>query len=415
MFGRLFETGLETLRTGERKQYDEVMPYIQDDGQVNYRKGRKNQNNFSCKHKHIAGNKVQPCKKEKILSDLLFGSGLCFPNGEHTSKGETGDKLISHSSGKKRKANDVIPEDSSLKYNEGHLSTGTTKSLQMKQTLSVGDRISRSMSQLNRSSSSYKNGFSQTALSKDTHKKKSSCQSQSKMLIHLEQSSPHEILSQLYLTAKDPMKEYNSLRAMVHFLVDFRNSISMEDSSLKRIIQSISEEQPLMENQNGTGEFLPETSIQKGCHSFSQHVAAKLGTDLDSVVQHDDGNLKSEVVQLVGHSEENSKEDIYPTALILKFKSLDSVPLETNLHEIFSPNGPLIESQTEVLEKSSCAKVVFHRSPGTETVFSTACKYSIFGPSLVSYHLQYMPSTAKKTLAPAAKRGRKSKKSQECN
>ncbi|KAJ7977011.1 Serine/threonine-protein kinase ATM [Quillaja saponaria] len=436
MLGGLFENGVEILFTKEKHNgevIDDVSPDFRDGDQVHYGKGRK--------RKPISGISSQPSKKEKSLSDLLSGSDLCIPNGEHTSKGETGSKLMPHFSGRKRKAIDVVSDDSSLRHNEGHLSTGTTMSLQMKQTLNIGDRITRAASQLNDSSPllNYSNRVSQKAASKDTHKKKSSCKSQSKKLIQLEPSSPDEILLKLCLAARDPMGEYSFSNAMIHLLSGFRNSISLEVSSLReqelyveqtfggengekptkevvaseaeflkdsywtdRIIQSIPEGKPFMDNQNGIGEYLHGIP---GSPSFSPQVVAELGTELDPVQQLDDGNLELQALKPVIHSEESCMEDVYPTALILKFTSLDSIPSETNLNKIFGRFGPLIESKTEILKKSSRARVFFKRRFDAETAFSSAGKYSIFGPSLVSYSLKYMPSTAKS--------GRKSGTTQE--
>ena len=82
-----------------------------------------------------------------------------------------------------------------------------------------------------------------------------------------------------------------------------------------------------------------------------------------------------------------------PTALILNFTDLDAVPSETNLNRIFSHFGPLKEMEIQVLKKSKRAKVVFRRSADAETAFSSAGKYSVLGPSLVSYRLKYITST----------------------
>ncbi|XP_010490766.1 PREDICTED: uncharacterized protein LOC104768466 [Camelina sativa] len=84
-------------------------------------------------------------------------------------------------------------------------------------------------------------------------------------------------------------------------------------------------------------------------------------------------------------------------ALILKFADSGSVPSEAKLNEIFNRYGPLHESKTKVTKKGKRAKVLFKRSEDAKTAFSSTGKYSIFGPSLLSYKLEYVCPTAKKS------------------
>jgi len=99
-----------------------------------------------------------------------------------------------------------------------------------------------------------------------------------------------------------------------------------------------------------------------------------------------------------------------PTALVLSFNNANSLPSETDLIRIFSRYGPLKEAETDVLEKTNRAKVVFKRRVDAETAFSSAGKYSIFGPGLLSYQLKpWTPRSAAQatpqdaqTMAPAA-------------
>ncbi|KAK4798176.1 hypothetical protein SAY86_030502 [Trapa natans] len=78
-----------------------------------------------------------------------------------------------------------------------------------------------------------------------------------------------------------------------------------------------------------------------------------------------------------------------PTALILKFSNLSSIPSEENLNKIFNRFGPLHWSKTRIFKKTKRARVVFKRRVDAETAFSSSGKYSIFGPSLISYSLKY--------------------------
>ncbi|KAJ0234900.1 Tudor/PWWP/MBT superfamily protein [Hirschfeldia incana] len=84
-----------------------------------------------------------------------------------------------------------------------------------------------------------------------------------------------------------------------------------------------------------------------------------------------------------------------PNALILKFASSGSVPSEEKLNGIFNRYGPLREAETRVMKKGKKARVVFRRGEDAETAFSSSGKYSIFGPSLLSYGLKYVCPKAK--------------------
>nr|VDD18133.1 unnamed protein product [Brassica oleracea] len=86
-----------------------------------------------------------------------------------------------------------------------------------------------------------------------------------------------------------------------------------------------------------------------------------------------------------------------PNALILKFASSGSVPSEEKLNSIFNSYGPLREAETRVMKKGKKARVVFKRGEDAETAFSSSGKYSIFGPSLLSYSLKYVGHKGKES------------------
>ncbi|CAH2074391.1 unnamed protein product [Thlaspi arvense] len=83
-----------------------------------------------------------------------------------------------------------------------------------------------------------------------------------------------------------------------------------------------------------------------------------------------------------------------PNALILKFSDSGFVPTEEKLNIIFNRYGPLRESETPIMKKGKRAKVVFKRGEDAKTAFSSSGKYSIFGPSLLSYSLKYVSPKA---------------------
>nr|GEX46217.1 hypothetical protein [Tanacetum cinerariifolium] len=102
------------------------------------------------------------------------------------------------------------------------------------------------------------------------------------------------------------------------------------------------------------------------------------------------------------------KKEDPPTALIFKFSNLDSVPSLKKMNEIFSRFGPLQEEETRLLKRKNCIKVVYERRSDAETAFSSSGKFSIFGPALVSYCLDFKPKLRKSVAA--SKKGAKSGK-----
>jgi len=426
MLGALLESDEEIQLIGETKNHGEV-----NDGSLSSGKGKsKSQASSFRKRKSTFGDSMKPSKKEKSLPDLHTEKGLFTPNGENVSGREAVGKSISQSSGKKRKAADAMSDDSAVKHGRSPLSTGVAdETVQTKKTFRVGDRIRRAANQMNESSPilKYGDGMSQESEVKNKSEQKPS----------LEFSPPHEMLSQLCLAARDPMKGYSFLFSVVSFFSEFRNSVSLDDPMLKRHEPSLKQvfggktgkkstktgrkstkpgitEMYMLERMNDTYwtdrivQSIPENQNETSDKGFpTVQPQAALGACLnpDPKQQSSGENLESEAVKPVEHLEENCEQDLSPTALILNFTDLNSVPSETNLIKIFSRFGPLNESETEVLKKSNRAKVVFERRSDAEAAFSSAGKYSTFGPSLVSYRLKYLPSTPSKASPGATKQG----------
>ena len=489
MVGALLESDADILPIGEKKNHSELnetaIPDIDNEKPLASGKGKsKSQLSSSGKRKHISGDGTSPSKKqkkekslspskkgkkekslppskkekkEKSLSDLLTEKSLRTSNGENGSKKKDVGKLLSKLSGKKRKAVDGMSDDSSVKDEKRHLSSGSAnKPVQTRQAFKVGDSIRRAASQLNGSSPilKYGDGISQDTADKNKSKQNPSLgRSHISELTKMEVSSPEEMLSQLCLAARDPMKGYNFLVSIVSFFSGFRNSVSRDDSNFMerewclkrvfggktgkrirkrginekskletsdsywtdRIIQSLPEEHSSLENQNEAKEILPETPSEKHCSAIEPLVAFEMSLNMDSKQQSFGENLGSDAVKPVAHLEESFRPDPSPTALILNFMDMDAVPSEANLNKIFSRFGSLNESETEVIKKSNRAKVVFKRRSDAETAFSSAGKFSIFGPSLVSYRLKYLSSTPSKASPSTKKRGRKDTTSEEGN
>jgi len=78
--------------------------------------------------------------------------------------------------------------------------------------------------------------------------------------------------------------------------------------------------------------------------------------------------------------------------LILHFSSPEAIPSVDDINSIFRIHGPIVERETEITKKLKIAKVVFSRRADAERAFSSSGKYSAFGPSLLTYEIQYLPS-----------------------
>ncbi|KAL0922462.1 hypothetical protein M5K25_006450 [Dendrobium thyrsiflorum] len=89
--------------------------------------------------------------------------------------------------------------------------------------------------------------------------------------------------------------------------------------------------------------------------------------------------------------EEKIVDERTPTAVILYFNSSNSLPSDMDLIRIFSRYGPLKEEETYIERKNNSAMVVFKKRTDAEMAFSSAGKFSTFGPALLSYRLKHFP------------------------
>ncbi|PON69231.1 PWWP domain containing protein [Parasponia andersonii] len=450
LLGGLLENDADICPSGEKKHCNEVSgavdPEQKDDVSVFEQGKSKSPHSSSLKHKLTSEDNALPRKKDKILKDLIE------EKQEKTPKSKNGSESKVNS--KKRKAGKVLSDDLPLKEKKSTATGVDNKSSQLKPTFRVGESIRRVASQLNGSSPILKN--------EDGMPKSPLVQTKSKVKIMSEESktgkldvegSPDEVLSQLCLAATDPLSANNF--SMITFFSEFRNTVSLglassedDEESLEdlfssrigkkstksgrksnkpgftelppletmkesywseRIVRSI----PDPEDQNETEELLPGTR-KKGKARNSPSESQKL-FELNSEQQTAGENLETEAEKPMADLNNSCTEDLSQTALILNFTDLDSVPSETNLNKIFSRYGPLNELETEVFKKSSRAKVVFRKRSDAETAFSSAGKYSTFGPSLVSYRLKYLQSTPSKASPNPRKRSKTLAESAEDN
>ncbi|OVA18168.1 PWWP domain [Macleaya cordata] len=421
------------------KEAEHPTPVSKDEDQASSVKRKlKSQDKFSHKRQKISDDNLNPIMKERSLSELMAGE---YASG----------KSSSNYSGKKRKAVGSFSDDLTGEARKQRLSQSSYEDTesQSPRSFKVGESIRRIASQLK--------GSPSILNSSSGRSRKSAL----KTAIPKEYSSPDEMLSQLHLAARDPMKGYSFLTIIVGFFTDFRNSISLDlSSSGKRkvpqtkigggkaggrnrkssdskanstetysyedmsdsywtdmIIHSSPEEQSSHKNQKRKGKSKREApmkmdgntvELEKNLQSDPTVVSEEynptnepenyfqFNSTLDSKQQHPDGDTSLVTQEPVGSLNKNGAEDISPTALILNFTEADSIPSEMDLNKIFSRFGPLKESETEVLKKTSRARVIFKRRNDAEVAFSSAGKFSIFGPALASYQLRYLPSTPSK-------------------
>ncbi|XP_057984015.1 PWWP domain-containing protein 5 [Malania oleifera] len=453
MLGGLFEEDIDVPVLGVDVDLNEVaeiaVSVYEDDEQVCIGEGRLEiEDSYPSKHEHSSVDGMGPVEKERHLSVLMADTYSFFPSEENEPAGKAGSKLISSSSFKKRRAVTSIYDDSRVKYRKISTSPETLGkvSSQPTQYPKVGESICRVASQLTRSVSIFKYGdeISQKSTGEDEIDENLARASRKakrrRKVIPAEYDSADEMLSKLCLAARDPLKGHSSLISTIEFFSEFRNSISMEYSSLcehkqsmeelsgnkaglvssnaetetpgfegiedshwtDRVIQVIPEELSPTGNQNETGEILPEIPKNK-----VMPAAIDLEANLELTPNLDSKKHEMEEEMAVDHIDEACDEEQAATALILIFTNLDSVPSEPTLNKIFCRYGTLKESETKVMKKSNRAKVVFEKRSDAEAAFSSAGKFSIFGPSLLSYRLRYSRSIPPKDPSRPTRRRRK--------
>ncbi|XP_020274093.1 uncharacterized protein LOC109848821 isoform X1 [Asparagus officinalis] len=222
-------------------------------------------------------------------------------------------------------------------------------------------------------------------------------------------SSPSEMLSQLCLAAADPSEGQDFLSMIISFFTHFRASIASS---------SFEDQEPVKSTGRKRGRKKKVTSSEPSSSGISgpdyiqdsywSDIVLQSSPEREPVSKGQKRSHKSQKkgkmknTRTAGEQEVNGEritrniveavKEETPTALILSFTETDSLPSVAELIKIFSPYGPLREEETEVLRKTSRAKVVFKYRHDAEKAFSSAGKYSVFGPALVSYRLRYTPS-----------------------
>ncbi|KAG6765263.1 hypothetical protein POTOM_029290 [Populus tomentosa] len=374
----------------------------------------------SRKCKHNLKDCISPRKKERNLSDLM-GDSWDSLDDEIGSDGKANNKLVSPSSGKKRKGSDTFADDASMAEGRKTISFAKVSSTTTlpKPSFKIGECIQRVASQMAGSPSILKCNSQKVEGSSDgligdgsdtssVHPEDAEIK---KMIVPTEYSSLDELLSQLHLTAQDPSKGYGFLNIIISFFSDFRNSVVMDQhdkvggkrktshSSVgfpetfefedmndtywtDRVIQNGSEEQPPRKSRKRDNLFVPVVLDKPSGRSNSRK-------------RYSDSSYDVSTQKPVGYVDEKA-----PAELVMHFPVVDSVPSEISLNKMFRRFGPLKESETEVDRDTNRARVIFKRCSDAEAAYGSAPKFNIFGPILVNYQLNYTISVPFKTPPP---------------
>ncbi|XP_016542659.2 PWWP domain-containing protein 5 isoform X1 [Capsicum annuum] len=373
------------------------------------------QGTTSTKRSRCSGIDEHPSKKEKLMSILMYGGSSGIPNDQKKSRGKVGRERKSVSSEKRHLTFDYMPNNSKAKRRKKELSPSRDNKMSLP-SHKAASRIRKSIERNSQRTSEH------------SEKSRNVGSPEGEQLIPKESPSPTEMLSKLYSAAKDPMNAYSILMSQAGWFCDYRNltcsetaesgdhpkttekhvgqnssnSVSAETLSIEGIEDSYWTDRIIQCNPEDQVLFEPEVQNEEDFPDAKWDSSPGLSPSLDN---------KQEVRRLVEYSERENLSDLVdgnseysPTALILNFSDLDSIPPIAELNIIFSQYGPLCVSETELFHKSKRAKVVFKRRADAETAFSSSGKFSIFGPSLISYRLEYSPSPHKASCTPKRKR-----------
>ncbi|XP_061976542.1 uncharacterized protein LOC133697786 isoform X2 [Populus nigra] len=396
---------------------DHTSAVYEDHGQISSGEEiLQTQRGSSHKRKHNLKDSIYPRKKERNLSDLISDSWDSVGD-EIGSDGKANSMLVSPS-GKKRKGSDTFADDAYMTGRRKTISFAKVSSTALKPSFKIGECIQRVASQMTGSPSILKCNSPKVDGSSDglvgdgsdssfLHSEDAEIK---RIIVPTEYSSLDDLLSQLHLTAQDPLKGYGFLNIIISFFSDFRNSVVMDQHDkvsgkrktshssggfpetfefedmndtywTDRVIQNGSEEQPPRKSRKRDNLFVPVVLDKPSGRSNSRK-------------QYSDSNYDVSAQKPAGYVDEKA-----PAELVMHFPVVDSVPSEISLNKMFRRFGPLKESETEVDRDTNRARVIFKRCSDAEAAYGSAPKFNIFGPILVNYQLNYSISVPFKTPA----------------
>ncbi|XP_023729539.1 uncharacterized protein LOC111877245 [Lactuca sativa] len=248
------------------------------------------------------------------------------------------------------------------------------------------------------------------------------------------QANLPEMLSQLQLTAQDPMKGYTFLNTIIPFFYShraavFSKSLKQNSSTPGRVNNETRKRKPSNENDPEDFEFDDVNDSY-----WTDRIIQNHPEDLQlqpTVVVHDNnqnGGVEhphqivayEEKQKPVKQSRRSNKKRFFSsnheieakeqselierrrlnlaTEVLMKFTEGIYFPSEIHLNKMFRRFGPLMESETEVDRQSGRARVVFKKCSDAEVAHSSAGKFNIFGSIVVNYELNYTPLISYKPL-----------------
>ncbi|GAB2287698.1 hypothetical protein Dimus_022062 [Dionaea muscipula] len=381
----------------------------------------------SHKRKHNLRDIVYHRRKQKSLSELMGESIFCL-DSDYESDEKDSSLYVALSSGKKRKVVADCFDDSVAEKGTRTISLAKVSQTMVaspRQSFKIGECIRRVASQLSGSSSMPKHNdeSSKQHAGDDFDESLENVETSlnGSMASLSENSSVDQLLAELLLTARHPLKGYSFLNPINRFFSEFRNSVistqhhRQEASSMgkggpgrKRKASLSIIESPrgfefddvndsywtdmVVENRS-EGKLVRRARERKECKPVSSDpekpLQSRPRSRMHSKRQQNHDNRDSDAEKPATHER---KQDQLPTELILNFNEVDAVPSEENLIQMFRHFGPLKESETEVDRQTSRAKVVFKRCSDAEVAYSSAAVFNIFGSAVINYKLNYGPS-----------------------
>ncbi|KAL2902167.1 putative oxidoreductase GLYR1 [Bienertia sinuspersici] len=402
---------------GNQRSSDDNEPVTRVDG-----------NKGPRKRKHNLKDIVYQRRKEKSVTDLM-GESMYYLDGEFDSHEEDDIYLASPAAGSARKAGEFVKDDFTAPQSTKTISVAKVShkaSPNPQQSFKVGECIRRVANQMTGSSIIVKDCSEESNkhLGDDVDEV---LEPQNDSLtentpIPANESSLEGMLSQLHLSAINPMKRYSFFGEIISFFTEFRNvavvtqrqrmrkgSCRKKKSSVPAVgssqnfefddrndsywrdmvVQDTAEPKPARRGRKRKDEQGISGDHQKPVERKPRKYSRK---------QYHNGNHESVPVPVMPTG--NEKHLNLPTELMLNFGEMGSVPSEVSLNKMFKRFGPLKESETEVDMQSSRARVVFKKRSDAEVAYSSAAMFNIFGSTLVNYQLNYTPIGSFKNPSP---------------
>lgn len=372
------------------------------------------------KRKHNLKDIVYQRRKEKSITELMGESMYCL-DGEFDSHEEDDIILTSPIAGTKRKASGFLTDDSKSQRSTKTISLAKVShaaSPNPQQSFKVGECIRRVANQLTGSSAIIKScseGSNNKRIGDDADEVSEPPDDDLTESVPSPsvEASLDEMLSQLHLSARDPMKRYSYLADIIRFFSEFRDlAVTTRRQKMRKgsgrkkkssvpvvgspetfefddrndsywtdmVVQNNAEAKPARRGRKRKNEQVvsgdPEKTLKPNRRKYSRkqyHVDKH-----ESTTETPTGDEK--------------KLDL-PTELMMNFGEMGSIPSEVNLNKIFRRFGPLKESETGVDMQSSRARVVFKKRSDAEVAYSSAAMFNIFGSTPVNYQLNYTPAS----------------------